>query len=61
MDKPVNVQRQFAAMQSFGLMQQRDVFESLIRSEMILSLIVEMEVAKYQDDVQRRLDTAQGR
>lgn len=58
MDKPVNVQRQFAAMQSFGLMQQRDIFESLLRSEMILSLIVEMEVMKYQDDVQRRLDTA---
>lgn len=58
MDKPANVQRQYAAMQSFGLMQQRDVFETVLRSEMLLSLIVELEVAKYQDDVQNRLNTA---
>ncbi len=58
MDKPANVQRQFAAMQSFGLMQQRDIFETIVRSEMLLSLIVEMEVAKYQDYVQNRLNTS---
>lgn len=58
MDKPANVQRQYAAMQSFGLMQQRDVFETVLRSEMLLSLIVELEVAKYQDDVQNRLNTS---
>lgn len=58
MDKPANVQRQYAALQSFGLMQQRDVFETILRSEMLLSLIVELEVARYQDDVQNRLNTA---
>jgi hypothetical protein len=57
MDKPANVQRQYAAMQSFGLMQQRDIFETIVRSEMLLSLIVEMEVAKYQDYVQNRINT----
>lgn len=57
MDKPANVQRQYAAMQSFSLMQQRDIFETVLRSEMLLSLIVEMEVAKYQDYVQNRLNT----
>lgn len=56
MDTPANVQRQYAAMQSFGLMQQRDIFETILRSEMLLSLIVEVEVAKYQDDVQNRLN-----
>ena len=58
MDKPANVQRQYAAMQSFGLMQQRDIFETIIRSEMLLSVIVEIEIAKYQDDIQNRLNSA---
>lgn len=57
-DKPANVQRQYAAMQSFGLMQQRDIFETIIRSEMLLSVIVEMEIGKYQDDIQNRLNSA---
>jgi hypothetical protein len=56
MDKPANVQRQYAAMQSFGLMQQRDIFETILRSEMLLSVIVELEIAKYQNDIQNRLN-----
>lgn len=56
MDNPANIERQYAAMQSFGLMQQRDIFDSILRSEMILSLIVELEVAKYQDEVQGSMD-----
>lgn len=56
MDNPANVQRQYAAMQSFGLMQQRDIFDSILRSELLLSLIVEMEVAKYQNEAQSRMD-----
>jgi len=55
-ENPANVQRQFTAMQSFGLMQQRDIFDSMLRSEMILSLIVELEVAKYQDQAQAMMD-----
>lgn len=54
MESPANVNRQYAAMQSFGLMQKRDIFETISRSEMLLSMILEMEVAKYQDDVQNR-------
>lgn len=56
MENPANVQRQYAAMQSFGLMQQRDIFDSILRSEMLLSLIVELEVGKYQDEAQALLD-----
>ena len=56
MDNPANIQRQYAAMQSFGLMQQRDIFDSILRSELLLSLIVEMEVAKYQNEAQADLD-----
>lgn len=56
MDNPANVERQYAAMQSFGLMQQRDIFDSILRSEMLLSLIVELEVSKYQDQVQGTMD-----
>lgn len=40
-DKPANVDRQKAAMQSFRLMQQRDFYNSLIRQEMVLSVILE--------------------
>ncbi len=56
MDNPANVQRQYAAMQSFGLMQQRDIFDSILRSEMLLSLIVELEVGDYQNDAQALID-----
>ena len=56
MDNPANIQRQYAAMQSFGLMQQRDIFDSILRSELLLSLIVEMEVAKYQNEAQAQMD-----
>lgn len=51
MDNPTNLSRQYAAMQSFGLMQQRDIYDSIQRSEVLLSLIVEMELEKYQDRV----------
>lgn len=56
MDNPANIERQYAAMQSFGLMQQRDIFDSILRSEMLLSLIVELEVGKYQDTAQASMD-----
>ena len=40
-DNPTNVLRQNAAMQGIGLMQQRDIYESQIRSEMLLSILLE--------------------
>ncbi len=54
MDSPANVNRQYAALQSFGLMQKRDIFETVARSEMLMSLLLEMEIAKYQDNIQNR-------
>ena len=40
-DKPANIDRQIAAMQSFRLMQQRDSYESMARQELLLSVILE--------------------
>jgi hypothetical protein len=54
MDSPTNVNRQYAAMQAFGLMQKRDIFDTISRSEILMSLLLELEVAKYQDSVQNR-------
>lgn len=54
MDSPANVNRQYAALQSFGLMQKRDIFETVARSEMLMSLLLEMEIAKYQDNIQTK-------
>jgi hypothetical protein len=47
-DSPANVERQFAAMQSFNLMQQRDIFDSMQRTEMLLSQLVELELRRAQ-------------
>jgi len=54
MDSPANISRQYAALQSFGLMQKRDIFETVARSEILMSLLLEMEVARYQDALQNR-------
>ena len=54
MESPANVSRQYTALQSFGLMQKRDIFETITRSEMLLSMLLEIEVSKYQDDIQNR-------
>ncbi len=45
-----------ASLQAVGLMQMRDVYESMLRSELILSLIVEMELGEQQEVVQRNTD-----
>lgn len=54
-DNPANVDRQHAAMQSFELMQQRDIFESFLRTEMLLSMLVELELDELQEEVQNDL------
>jgi hypothetical protein len=56
MDSPENVQRQYATLQSFGLMQQRDIFETIQRTEMLLSIILEMEIGKKQNSIQAKMD-----
>lgn len=50
-DKPANVTRQQAAMQAFGLMQDRDIYNSLLRQEMLLSVMLEVELVRHQDEV----------
>ncbi len=55
-DTPANVKRQYAAMQSLGLTQQREMFDSTLRTEMLLSVLLELEVAKYQKRVQNEIN-----
>lgn len=49
MESPENVARQQTAMEGIGLMQDRDIYESLRRSELVLSSLLEVYVAKDQD------------
>ncbi len=51
MDKRANVARQQAAMEGLELMQGRDIYTSMSRSEMLLALLVEMEAARLQNKV----------
>ncbi len=44
MDKPANVKRQLAAMKGIELTQNRDLFHSLERQEILMSLLLELEV-----------------
>ncbi len=55
-DTPANVKRQMAAMQSFGLMQQRDIYDSLLRTEMLLSVLLELEIVDEQKEVQNEVN-----
>ena len=50
-DKPANVDRKGAALQAIGLMQDRDLFNSLIRSEAVLSVLLETMLMKEQEKV----------
>ncbi|MEC8665998.1 MAG: hypothetical protein VXY16_11065 [Pseudomonadota bacterium] len=56
-DKPANVDRMRAAMRSVGLMQKWDMFNSRLRSEMLLSVAAELELAKEQERVQNIMPT----
>lgn len=40
-DKPVNVERKAAALEAIGLMQDRDIYRSLLRSEMVLAVFLD--------------------
>lgn len=50
-DKPANVRRMGVALQALELMQDRDRFESALRREMLISLILELKLRKYQEDM----------
>ncbi len=56
-DTPANLQRMQVSMQAISLMQDRDIFESLLRSEMVLSVLLELEVEKAQTQLKSRLDS----
>jgi hypothetical protein len=55
-DKPANVTRQGVAMQAIGLMQNFDTWESYLRTEAMLSVMLEMELMRRQEEIQNRLD-----
>lgn len=57
-DKPVNVTRKAAALQAIGLMQDRDIYKSLIRSEALLSVLLEMKLIKEQERLNSEIDSA---
>lgn len=50
-DKPANVERKKVAMQAIGMMLDRDMYNSQIRSEAIMSLLLELRLKKAQDAV----------
>ena len=54
-DKPTNVDRKEAALQAIGLMQDRDIYRSLLRSEAILSVLLEMKLIKEQERVNSKV------
>ncbi len=53
-DKPANVQRKKVAMQAIALMQKFDLFRSQLRSEANTALLLEMAVAKRQNELEDR-------
>lgn len=58
-DKSANVLRKEAAMQAVNLMQKRDIYRSLLRSESIFSVILETSLIDAQENIQneiKRLD-----
>ncbi len=55
-DKPVNVQRKQVAMQAIELMQKRDMFRSLLRSEMALSVLLETAIDEEQQNYRNEVD-----
>lgn len=50
-DKPANIERKGAALQAIGLMQDRDLYNSLLRSEAVLSVLLETMLENEQEKV----------
>lgn len=53
-DKPANVDRKKVALQAISLMQDFDTWQSYLRTESLLSVLLEIEVAKYQAAAESR-------
>jgi hypothetical protein len=58
-DKPTNVARKDVAMQAIGLMMDRNLYKSELRSEAVLSLLLEMELQGLHDETDRLIQTLQ--
>lgn len=56
-DKPANIDRIGASLEAFKLMQTRDLFESSLRKEMLMSLLVEQALAKHYNAVDAKLES----
>ena len=54
-DKPANVKRTGAALQAIKLMQDRDRYESALRREMLVSVMIETKLRKQQEIVERQI------
>jgi hypothetical protein len=55
-DKPVNVERQSVALQAIELMQDRDIYKSLLRSEAVLATLVETLLLQEHDRLSSKID-----
>jgi hypothetical protein len=51
-DKPANIERKSVALQAISLMQRRDLFKSALRTESMLSILLELDLIKAQDEVE---------
>jgi hypothetical protein len=54
-DKPVNIERKAAALQAIELMQDRDLYKSLLRSEAVLATLIETLLADEHDRISSSL------
>ncbi|MCB9988524.1 MAG: hypothetical protein H6868_04210 [Rhodospirillales bacterium] len=54
-DKPTNVLRKDVSMQAINLMLDRDLYNSELRSEAMMAVLLEMELTKYQDTIKNRI------
>lgn len=55
-DKPANVDRKTVAMQAIELMQRRDMYRSVLRSEATLSVMLETALLGLQDEIANEID-----
>lgn len=54
-DKPANVDRKALALKAIGLMQDRDIYKSFLRSEAVMSVILEEMLMKQQTAITNEL------
>ena len=55
-DKPANVSRKLVSMQAIDLMQRRDIYRSMLRSEAILSVMLETALGEQQEKVSNEIN-----